>query len=520
MVSVVPTRPAGDLQTLRDALLRLDDPFFLVRTQTGLGATNDPVAARTAQVLAAVPPIRPESLGDDGFRRTHGVRLAYMAGAMANGIASARMVIALARSGVLASFGAAGVLPSRVDEALAEIRRGAPGMPFACNLIHSPNELAMERATVDLCLRHQVRCIEASAFMNLTPQVVHYRLAGLTVRDGRVIAENKVIAKVSRTEVAELFLRPAPEPIVRDLVAAGLVTPEQAELSRRVPMADDITAEADSGGHTDRRPLTVLVPELLALRDRIQQELAYPDPVRIGAAGGIGTPSAAHAAFALGAAYVVTGSINQASVEAAQSDSTKQLLVTATSTDCTMAPSADMFEMGVEVQVLQRGTMFATRAKHLYDTYRAYPGIDAIPAPTRTQLEQRTFKRPLDDIWSDCVTYFTDRDPAQLARAESDPKRKMALIFRWYLGLSSAWSITGAPDRTPDYQIWCGPAMGAFNTWATGSYLAPAPNRHAADLATHIMRGTALATRTTQLRAAGARLPAAACTYLPTPLEA
>ena len=46
-------------------------------------------------------------------------------------------------------------------------------------------------------------------------------------------------------------------------------------------------------------------------------------------------------------------------------------------------------------------------------------------------------------------------------------------------GLSSGWSIAGNPDRVPDYQIWCGPAMGAFNQWAAGSYLAPVPNRRA-----------------------------------------
>ncbi|WP_067822025.1 PfaD family polyunsaturated fatty acid/polyketide biosynthesis protein [Nocardia inohanensis] len=519
MVSAQSPLLAGDVASVRAALLRLDEPFFLVRTPGGLAVGNDPAAARGAQVLAAVPPGRPEALGDEAFRRAHGVRSAYMAGAMANGIASAEMVIALARDGILASYGAAGVLPARVDEALGEISRRAPGKPFACNLIHSPSELAMERATVELCLRHQVRCIEASAFMSLTPQVVHYRLAGLVAREGRVIAENKVIAKVSRAEVAELFLRPAPEAMVRGLVAAGLVTAEQADLARRMPMADDITAEADSGGHTDRRPLTVLVPELLALRDRIQAELGYAEPVRIGAAGGIGTPTAAFAAFALGASYVVTGSINQASVEAAQSDSTKQLLVTAGTADCAMAPSADMFEMGVEVQVLKRGTMFAARAKQLYETYRAYDGIDAIPAAERLGLEQRVFQRTLDEVWEGCVGYFTERDPEQLARAERDPKRKMALIFRWYLGLSSAWSIAGAPDRATDYQVWCGPAMGGFNAWAAGSYLAPARNRQVAELAAQIMRGTAVAARVHSLRLAGARLPAAACAYLPTPLE-
>src|SRR5438552_1506171 len=47
----------------------------------------------------------------------------------------------------------------------------------------------------------------------------------------------------------------------------------------------------------------------------------------------------------------------------------------------------------------------------------------------------------------------------------------MALTFRWYLGLSSRWANAGEPTRQVDYQVWCGPAMGAFNEWAKGSFL-------------------------------------------------
>ncbi|WP_275936987.1 PfaD family polyunsaturated fatty acid/polyketide biosynthesis protein [Streptomyces nanshensis] len=518
MVTPAPARPARGPDGVRAALAALDLPVFVVRDESGIAMTNDAVVARGAQVLAAVPPCRPESLGDDEFRRDHGVRLAYHAGAMAGGISSARMVAALAREGVLASFGAAGLPPGRLAEALEAIRRDAPGRPFACNLIHSPSEPAMEDATVELCLRHGVRCVEASAFLRLTPAVVRYRVAGLSRRrDGEVVAAHKVIAKVSRAEVAEPFLRPAPEAMVRELVAAGTVTAEQAELARRVPMADDVTAEADSGGHTDRRALTVLLPELSALRDRIQRELGCPRQVRIGAAGGIGTPAAAFAAFALGAAYVVTGSINQATVEAGQSDATKELLATAGSVDCEMAPSADMFEMGAQVQVLKRGTVFASRARKLYDLYTAHDGLDAIPAAERELLEDRVFRRSLEEVWADCVGYFRERDPRQTERAEHDPRRRMALVFRWYLGRSSEWSVTGEPGREADYQVWCGPAMGAFNSWVAGSCLAPVRNRFAADLASHMMRGAAVAGRAAQLRLAGVRLPAGTGTYLPAP---
>ncbi|MBY8851414.1 2-nitropropane dioxygenase, partial [Saccharothrix sp. MB29] len=300
-------------------------------------------------------------------------------------------------------------------------------------------------------------------------------------------------------------------------VEGGAISAEQAELAKRVPLADDLTAEADSGGHTDRRPLPVLLPELIALRDRVQRGAGLVRRTRVGAAGGIGTPAAAAAAFTTGADYVVTGSVNQASAEAGQSPATKRLLATAGAADCAMAPSADMFEMGVEVQVLQRGTMFASRARRLYETYREHTGIEDIPADDRAALEERIFRRPLADVWEDTVRFFRERDPAQIARAENDPKRRMALVFRWYLGLSSGWSTAGAPDRVTDYQVWCGPAMGAFNDWVAGTYLAALENRSVVDIAVNLVRGAAFTARVGQLRLSGVRLPAACATYRPTP---
>lgn len=504
---------------LYGVLAELAAPCYVL-DHGGAAATTDERAARTAgaRVLAAVPPVAPERLGSPEFRRDHGVRYSYMSGAMANGIASERLVVAMAKAGYLASYGAASSVPDTVDAALDTISRQVAGAPFACNLIHSPSEPAMERSTVDLCLRHGVRCVEASAFLDLTPQIVRYRAAGLSRgADGSVHIGHRVVAKVSRAEVAERFLRPAPEETLRELVAAGAITGEQAELARTVPMADDITAEADSGGHTDRRPLTVLLPELIRVRDAVQADLGYRRPVRVGAAGGIGTPDAAYAAFAMGAAYVVTGSINQAAVESGQSAAVKRLLATADVADCEMAPSSDMFELGVDVQVLKRGTLFASRAKKLYELYRSCAGVDDIPAEQRAELEAKVFRRPLAEVWQETVAYFAERDPGQIERAQDDPKRRMALTFRWYLGLSSRWSMTGDPERSADYQVWCGPAMGAFNSWAAGTYLAPVENRNVAELAGQLIRGAAFAGRVAALRVAGVRLPTACARYRPVP---
>lgn len=445
---------------------------------------------------AYVPPVRPSGLGDAAFRAAHGIRFAYVAGAMANGIASVELVREMSRAGMLGYFGAAGLSAERVAHAMDDLRAQLGDAPFGCNLIHSPHEPATEAAVADLLIRKQVRRVEASAFLDLTPAIVKYRLAGLRRgADGRVVAPHRVMAKVSRVEVASKFLAPAPERMVAALVASGDLTRDQAEWARRVPMADDVTAEADSGGHTDNRPLVTLLPTLIALRDRIQKQYQFAEPVRVGAAGGISTPMSVAGAFALGAAYVVTGSINQACVESGSSDLVRAMLAEAGQADVIMAPAADMFEMGVKVQVLKRGTMFPMRAARLFELYRAYDSIEAIPLVEREKLERDIFRRPLAEVWSETREFWAGRDPAQLARAESDGRHRMALLFRWYLGLSSRWANAGVADRKLDYQVWAGPALGAFNEWTRGTFLESPAARRVARVARSLLHGAAIATR-------------------------
>ena len=145
--------------------------------------------------------------------------------------------------------------------------------------------------------------------------------------------------------------------------------------------------------------------------------------------------------------------------------------------DVVMAPAADMFEMGVEVQVMKKGTMFPMRAKKLFEIYKTYDGLESIPEATKTQLEKQIFRMTLDDVWEETKKFFQSRNPELLKKCESRPKVKMGLVFRWYLGLSSRWANQGVDDRKLDYQVWCGPSMGAFNAWTEGSYLADPEER-------------------------------------------
>src|SRR5256886_9476720 len=86
---------------------RIRQPVRLVRPDSGGDGT--------------LPPVYPEWLGDRSFTDTHGVRFPYVAGEMANGIATTRMVAAMARADMLGFYGAAGLDPAVVERAVHEL---------------------------------------------------------------------------------------------------------------------------------------------------------------------------------------------------------------------------------------------------------------------------------------------------------------------------------------------------------------------------------------------------------------
>lgn len=471
-------------------------------------------------VVGTAPAIYPEWLGDRSFTEAHGVRFPYAAGEMANGIATVELVVAMAQAEMLGFFGAAGLGPDRVEAAVDRLSRELAGRSnWGVNLISSPGEPVIEERVADILLAGGVPRISASAYIALSPAVIRCAVTGLH-RDaaGNVVRPRALFAKVSRPEVASKFLSPAPPAILNLLVQRGQISPAEADLAATVPVATDVTVESDSGGHTDNRPLAVLLPVMTALRDELTLRFGYAEPPRIGAAGGLGCPAGVAAAFALGAAYVLVGSVNQTALEAGVSADAKAMLAQADLADVAMAPAADMFEMGVRVQVLRRGTLFASRAARLYDAYRTYPSLEAIPVSSRELLEREVLGATVADVWTWTQEFWRHRQPAELDRAAADPKHRMALVFRWYLGMSSRWAIEGRTERRTDYQLWAGPALGAFNRWVAGGFLADPAGRGVVQVARNLLEGAAVVTRAHQLRTFGVPVPPESFTFTPRPL--
>ena len=468
----------------------------------------------------ALPPIYPEWLGDRQFTSDHGLRFAYVVGEMARGIATPQMVIAAARAGLLGFYGSAGLQPDQIRAGIAEITAalgshdGAPS--WGANVIHTPQQPGYEAAVVDLFLELGVRRVSASAYMSLSNEIVRYTCAGLTRGpDGAIRRTNHVFAKVSRAEVAAAFMSPPPAPMLARLVGQGRITPDQATLAAQVPVAADITAEADSGGHTDNRAASVVFSSLVQARERVSREHDYvANTVRIGLAGGIATPQAVAAAFQMGAAYVLTGSVNQSAVESGLSLAGRRALAQAGPADVAMAPAADMFEQGVRVQVLKRGSLFAMRAERLYRLYRSGAGFEAM-SPRDQAFVTTALGEPFDAAWAATRDYLAAINPDVVALADTDANKRFALVCRRYLFMGAQWAREGVAGREADYQIWCGPSMGAFNEWVAGTPLEPLEARTVKQIAYNLLEGATVVTRAGQLRACGMAVPAESFTYTP-----
>ncbi len=403
---------------LERALGQVGTPFLVVADREGgfdlVEADADGFdAGHAGRTLGYLPACRPEALGDASFRAEHGVRFAYVSGAMANGIGSAEIVEAMGRAGMLGIYGAAG--PA------APGRRGGDRPPRRVARPLDPLRLQPDPQP------QRPRARSGRGRPLPPPGGPPGRGVGVPRPDpaggplpgpgdpprrlgpgrGPEPGDRQGLAGRGRVQVPRPAARPVPPRAGRPrrdhrrAGRAGRLDPDGRRPDRRGRL-----------GRPHRQPAGDRPPA-----DHARPPRPAPGPVpvrpprRVGAAGGISTPWSAASAFAMGASYVVVGSVNQACVESGTSDAVRKMLAQAQQADIAMAPAADMFEMGVKVQVLKRGTMFAMRAAKLLEYYRAYDSIEAIPAADRATLEKTYFKAPLESIWDQTRAYFLDRDP-------------------------------------------------------------------------------------------------------------
>lgn len=424
------------------------------------------------------------SLGSSHFKEIFGLRHAYVAGSMYRGISSPELVIRMAKANLLSFYGIGGLDLDEVESGIKKIQEELSnnesfGVNLLCNYIYPEEEFQC----IELFLKYQIRIIEASSFLMITPAIAFFVIKGLYYdhAKGRVSTRHHLFAKVSRIEIAKIFMEPIPSHIIESLLLSGKISLEEAALAKTIPISTYICVEGDSGGHTDRKLLAPLLISILNLRNEMKKIYQNRYSFFIGAGGGLGEPISISTNFLMGADFILTGSINQCSVEARMSGRAKDLLQNMHSVDTEYAIAGDMFEMGAKVQVLKKGTLFPTRANTLYHIYHLFKDVADLPSAMREMIEKHFFRLTFQEVAEDLGDYYQQK---------KTPKEKMAALFRWYLKKSNEWALLGVADRVADFQIHTGPALGMFNQWMKGTEYENWQNRHVDEIGELLMEGS------------------------------
>ena len=398
--------PGQVTKNLVKKILKEAEPLYIVEDSKSKVCKNDSLLENN--YLKKKKELTPYILGSKEFLKTYHVKYSYVVGGMYKGISGVNLVTTCAKAGILSFYGTGGQKYEQIVKDITALKQQLThDEPYGVNLISNLRRPEREKQIIDLLLEQGIHYIEAAAYISITKDLVRYRLTGLHQDSNHhTIINNKIIAKVSRPEVAISFMSPPPERLIQQLLLNHEITPEEAQLGKYIPIADDVTVEADSAGHTDRGNAYCLIPAMLCLRDRMMEEHKYQQRIRIGAAGGIGTPQAA--AFTLGAEYIVTGSINQCTVEADTSDLVKDMLNEVNVQDMEYAPAGDSFESGTKVQVLKKGTLFPMRGNKLFALYSSHNSLSEIDDETRKKLESSLFDKTFEEVYSEVKNYYDD----------------------------------------------------------------------------------------------------------------
>ncbi|MCG8569829.1 MAG: hypothetical protein MJB14_06790 [Spirochaetes bacterium] len=306
------------------------------------------------------------------------------------------------------------------------------------------------------------------------------------------MATHKILLKTSRMEVVKNFLHGPVERDIKKLLSKGDITQQEAQLLTQVPFVDDICLEMGFDGFSQGCSSLNLFSTFKQKVVKADNKNFSSKRIRLGIGGGIGTPETAAAAFLVGADFILTGTINQCSVEAGTSHEVKDILENVSIHDLCYVPKDLLFETGAKISVVKKGSLFPVRANHLYDLYKKNSSLDDLDRETREKLETSYFQQSIDQILNEIKNNSLIEKPGRTEKFAYLPKYEMSLVFKSYFQDAQKKAIAGNREYKSDYQIYCSPIMGAFNAWVKGTQLEKWKKRNVRLIAEKIMDDAAV----------------------------
>ncbi|MFC1886830.1 ACP S-malonyltransferase, partial [Thermodesulfobacteriota bacterium] len=102
--------------------------------------------------------IPPDALGSETFKKTYGLKYAYVTGAMVRGIASKELVVRMGKAGMMGYLGTGGLDLARIENDIQFIQEAlANGQAYGMNILNNIHDSQQEEKLVDLYLKYGIR---------------------------------------------------------------------------------------------------------------------------------------------------------------------------------------------------------------------------------------------------------------------------------------------------------------------------------------------------------------------------
>lgn len=423
-------------------------------------------------------------LGNIHFMERYKTKYPYVAGPMHKGISGYDFIKRLADRDIIGFVGTGGLALHEVEALVVQLQKDSIrnyGVSVNFDLA-DPN---YEKELIELLIRENINLLHVSGYFNVTESLVLYKLKGIKKLDnGRIICPNRILLKTSRPEIAQAFMEPASDDMLKKLKEEGKITEEQALLAKKIPVADDVCVMSAAAHKTGMIPLKSLLPQIIHQRNAAYQKYGYEEEIFVGAAGAIGDSASALDAFLLGADFIMTGSINVCTAEAHVSKWVKEKLQKVEIQDTEIIPCSNVYEIGIKMQVLKKGMFFASRALKLYEIYNRITKIEDIESNLLVQIQEKYLGKALEEIYNQMKDNLSSM---QRRRAESDSKYKFGLIIQWYYDLSAECAIQCEDGNNMNCMIPLSSAMGRLNEELKNTVREKWEDRHPDELCKMIM---------------------------------
>lgn len=420
------------------------------------------------------------------FCNKYGLKYPFVGGSMDHGISGKQLVSEMAKAGCLAFLSSTGLTFDQIHEEILETREMLTSKQFfGVNISYNPGNWIREDRMANLLIELDVPVVEASSYLTLTKELVKYKVSGLFKdENGEISSSHRVIAKVTRPDIAELFLLPIPNDLLKKLRDAGEITEEQFHMGAEISVADDICVVGDQAGPTDNSNLLSCFPVIKQWKEENQKTNPWLSRCNLGVAGGIGTKDAVKAVFTLGADFILAGSVLLCTPESEISDSCKEVLKGLQVHDTQLLSSPDLFGLVTRQRVVRKGLFFPARANHLYELYRSNRGVGDLSVNEKRKLETKYFNYKIEDILRDFNNQTNCDDRESSGQNE---KSEMAILFKWYMEKAILSAKGGNQEERMNYCIKCSSALGALNQQLKGTALEDWKKRNVAKIVEFLM---------------------------------